>query len=91
MQFDWDPAKNQENIKKHKIDFADAKSVFLDESAQIIDDPDHSDDEDGFIIIGMDHRFRTLIVCHCYRDNYDVIQLISARKAAKKEAKGLEA
>ena len=88
MKFEWDLAKNEINIKKHGIDFNDAKSVFFDESARIIDDPDHSESEDRFIILGMDYKFRTLLVCHCYREE-EVIRIISARKATKAEVKSL--
>ena len=89
MKFEWDLAKNEINIKKHGIDFNDAKSVFFDEGARIIDDPDHSESEDRFIILGMDYKFRTLLVCHCYRDEEEVIRIISARKATKAEVKSL--
>ena len=89
MKFDWDLAKNEINIKKHGVDFNDAKSVFYDEDARIIDDPDHSVSEDRFIIVGMDHKFRTLLVCHCYRDDDEIIRIISARKATKTEVKCL--
>ena len=80
---------NEVNIKKHGVDFHDAKSVFYDEGARIIDDPDHSVSEDRFIIVGMDHKLRTLLVCHCYRDEDEVIRIISVRKATKVEAKSL--
>ena len=89
MKFDWDLAKNEMNIKKHGVDFNDAKSVFYDEGARIIDDPDHSVSEDRFIIVGKDRKFRTLLVCHCYRDVDEMIRIISARKATKNEAKSL--
>lgn len=89
MRFEWDKAKNEGNIKKHGVDFNDAKSVFYDENAKIIDDPDHSELEDRFVIIGMDYKFRILLVCHCFRDEDEVIRIISARKATKNEAKSL--
>jgi uncharacterized DUF497 family protein len=84
MQFNWDPRKNKSNQEKHGISFEEAKSVFYDDNARLIDDPDHSADEDRFIIMGISDKLRILTVCHCYRDD-DVIRIISARKATKPE------
>ena len=67
--FDWDENKNKTNIAKHGVDFNEASTVFYDENALIIDDPDHSEDEDRFILIGLSYKTRVLIVCHCYRNN----------------------
>ena len=83
--FTWDPGKNSENQKKHGIDFGEACSVFYDENAKLIDDPDHSEHEDRFIILGLSAKFRVLLVCHCYRGSDDEIRIISARKAMKHE------
>ncbi len=87
IKFDWDEEKNIANIKKHKISFDEALTVFYDTTALIIDDPDHSVDEERFIILGFSEKSNLLIVCHCYRENDSIIRIISARKATKNEAK----
>lgn len=87
IQFEWDNHKNEINIRKHKISFEEAKTVFYDKNARIIADPDHSQDEDRFIILGLSSSIRLLVVCHCYRKNDEVIRIISARKATKNEIK----
>ena len=85
LRFEWDPRKDQSNRKKHGISFAEAQTVFLDERALLIDDPEHSDDEDRFVLMGLSLSLRVLVVCHCYRKGGDVIRLISARKADRSE------
>lgn len=85
LRFEWDSRKAQTNLAKHGVSFAEAQTVFLDELALVIADPDHSDDEDRFVMLGMSALRRTLVVCHCYRDRDDVIRLISARPATRKE------
>ncbi len=85
--FEWDENKGKTNLKKHGVSFEEAQSVFLDENARIIPDPDHSIDEDRFIILGISLNVRLLVVCHCYRENEKNIRIISARKATKTEAK----
>ena len=87
IQFEWDNHKNEINIRKHKISFEEAKTVFYDKNARIIADPEHSQDEDRFIILGLSSSIRLLVVCHCYRKNDEVIRIISARKATKNEIK----
>jgi uncharacterized DUF497 family protein len=87
MVFEWDDKKEKENIRKHKISFSEAKSVFDDENALVIYDPDHSKKEERFVILGMDISLRILVVCHCYKYNAETIRIISARKATKNEAK----
>ncbi|MBW0433826.1 BrnT family toxin [Leptospira yasudae] len=87
IEFEWDSGKNKFNLKKHGISFEEAKTVFYDEKARIIDDPDHSQDEDRFIILGFSYRLNLLMVSNCYRSSKDVIRIISARKATKTEAK----
>jgi len=87
IQFEWDEQKNLVNIAKHKVSFEEASTVFADSNARVIDDPDHSDDESRFIILGISHKLRLLVVCHCYRESYEVIRIISARKATKNEVK----
>ena len=84
MKFDWDPNKKKQNAIKHGVTFREAESVFDDENAITLEDAGHSIDEERFIIIGFSIYPRELAVCHCYRDN-DVIRIISARKATKKE------
>jgi len=83
--FVWDEEKHESNIKKHKITFLEASTVFDDEDALIRGDPDHSQEEERFIIIGFSEYARLLIVCHCYRTDDSVIRIISARKANGKE------
>lgn len=85
MQFEWDEAKNQTNIRKHGISFDEAKTAFYDESARIIHDPDHSDREDRYIMLGMSYKLQILVVVHAYRQSDEVIRLISARKASRNE------
>ena len=84
LTFGWDERKNASNQKKHGVSFEEAKSVFTDPFARLISDPDHSDDEDRFILLGTSIHSRLLVVCHCIRDN-DAIRIISARKADKQE------
>ena len=86
LRFEWDPGKDGANRRKHGVGFEEATSVFLDEDALLIDDPDHSDEEDRFVLLGLS-RLRLLVVCHCYRLGGDVIRIISARKADRSERK----
>ena len=85
--FEWDKNKNLANIKKHKISFEEAKSVFFDENARVISDPEHSETEERFIILGISNKLKLLIVLHTYRKNDEIIRIISARKATKSESK----
>lgn len=87
LKFEWDPDKAEANRIKHKIAFEEAVSVFSDENALIIPDPDHSDDEEPFVLLGMSWSLRILVVCHCYRKNDQIIRIFSARKATKAEGK----
>lgn len=86
IRFEWDDNKNEINKKKHKISFEEARTVFYDDAALVIDDPEHSEDEDRFIILGLSKRANLLVVCHCYRESDTVIHIISARKATKTES-----
>jgi uncharacterized protein len=86
IQFEWDETKNSSNITKHHISFEEAKTVFYDPHARIITDPEHSDSEDRFIILGLSQKLHLLVVCHCYRSSDEVIRIISARKATKTES-----
>ena len=87
INFSWDNKKAQSNEIKHKITFEEAKTVFDDENARLIYDPDHSIDEDRFIMLGLSCKLKILTVVHCYRDNENNIRIISARKSTKKEQK----
>jgi uncharacterized DUF497 family protein len=85
--FDWDEKKNISNKKKHGVSFEEAQTAFADENALLIHDPDHSDDEERFILLGLSARLRVLIICHCYRRKESVIRIISVRKAKRSEQK----
>ncbi len=85
IQFKWDENKNRKNKREHGVSFEEAQTVFLDENAIRFFDPDHSEEEDRFIMLGISFKLRVLVVCHCYRENDEVIRLISARKADKDE------
>ncbi|MCP4270144.1 MAG: BrnT family toxin [Candidatus Brocadiaceae bacterium] len=87
LNFEWDSIKNTSNIKKHKVSFEEAKTVFLDDNAAIAYDPDNSIDEERFIIIGFSLFARLILVCFCERNNGNTIRIISARKLTKKELK----
>ena len=85
LRFEWDRAKDKANVRKHKVSFQEAESVFADERARLLDDPDHSEGEHRYILMGLSSRFRVLVVVHTYRGNEDIIRLISARRATKAE------
>jgi uncharacterized DUF497 family protein len=85
LRFEWDPAKAAANLRKHGVSFDEAETVFSDEHALLLDDPDHSADEERFILIGLSAALRMVVVCHGYRERGDVIRLISARKATRIE------
>ena len=85
LKFEWDENKNLINQRKHGISFDEAKTVFYDDEALVIDDPEHSEEEDRFIILGLSNKTNLLVVCHCYRASETVIRIISARKATKTE------
>ncbi len=87
LRFEWDNNKNEINKRKHKISFEEARTVFYDHDALLIDDPEHSRDEERFIILGLSKRANLLVVCHCLRESETIIRIISARKATKTEAK----
>jgi len=85
IEFAWDRRKAQSNLAKHGVSFEEAKTVFLDESARLIDDPDHSSEEERFVLLGYSFQAHCLIVNHCYRESGTVIRLISARRATAHE------
>jgi len=85
--FEWNKRKASENKRKHGVSFEEARTAFLDENARLIPDPEHSNDEDRFVLLGLSIRLRLLLICHCYREQGDVIRIISARKADRSERK----
>ena len=85
IRFEWDENKNHANVRKHKISFEEAKTVFYDENARLLSDPDHSNDEERFILLGMSHNAKILVVVHAYKEQDEIIRIISARKATKTE------
>ena len=87
ISFEWDSEKNRENVRKHGISFKEAVTAFTDGLARTIHDPDHSNEEDRFILLGMSTTLKLLVVCHCFREKNKVIRIISARKADKSETK----
>ena len=87
ISFVWDENKAEENLVKHKVAFEEAKTVFSDPNARMIFDPEHSEDEDRFILLGISSGLRLLVVCHCYREDDMIIRIISARKANRQEQK----
>ena len=89
LRFEWDDQKETSNRKKHGISFQEAASVFSDEFGRLIPDPDHSEGEERFILLGVSAESRLLIVCHCERGT-DLIRIISARRADKLERRQYE-
>lgn len=87
IKFEWDENKNLLNQKKHKISFEEAQTVFYDPKALVINDPDHSLEEERFIILGLSRNANLLVVCHCYRESDTIIRIISARKATATESR----
>lgn len=87
ISFEWDYRKNTINKHKHGVSFEEAKTTFYDPNALIIHDPDHSIDEERFILLGLSYDLHILVVCHCYRSSDRAIRMISARKATKDEQK----
>ena len=85
MRFEWDATKEKANRRKHGISFDEAQTVFFDEHAVQFFDPDRSEDEDRFILLGMSFKLRVIVVCHCFRESETVVRLFSARRADKGE------
>ena len=85
LRFEWDAAQEAEDRRKHHVSFVEAESVFRDEFALLVDDPEHSDDEARFILMGLSAKLHVLVVVHAYRETAGVIRLISARKANGRE------
>lgn len=84
LEFEWSPVKAASNVKKHGVSFEEARSVFEDEEALLIPDPEHSDGEERFVLLGVSAASRLVVVIHCERGP-DVIRIISARKADRTE------
>ena len=87
LRFEWDERKNTQNKRKHGVSFEEAETVFLDDRALLVDDPDHSGREERLVLLGVSAALRMLVVCHCYRASRHLIRLISARKATATEQK----
>jgi uncharacterized protein len=87
IHFVWDEVKSRANVSKHGVSFEEARTVFFDENARLMHDPDHSKNEDRFVLLGMSRKPRLLLVCHCYREDDQLIRIISARKATRAEAR----
>ena len=85
LRFVWDERKSRTNKRKHGVSFEEAQTAFFDEKAKVYYDPDHSEDEDRFILLGFSIRTKLLIVCHCYREHEMVVRIISARRADTRE------
>lgn len=86
INFEWDHAKASANLKKHGVSFEEAQTVFYDEFAVQFFDDEHSGNEERFLLLGMSVGAQLLLVCHCERDSGQVIRIISARKATKRES-----
>jgi uncharacterized DUF497 family protein len=86
IKFEWDPTKAESNLKKHQVSFDEAKSVFYDDFAVQFFDEEHSTDEERFLMLGLSAGAKLLIVCHCERHDGQVIRIISARKATRRES-----
>jgi uncharacterized DUF497 family protein len=85
LVFEWNKKKEKVNVQKHGVSFEDARTAFYDEHALQFFDPDHSEDEERFILLGTNHKLKTLVVCHCFRESETIIRIISARTADKGE------
>ncbi|MEO6445309.1 MAG: BrnT family toxin [Gemmatimonadaceae bacterium] len=83
--FEWDPRKAAQNVRKHGVSFEEARTIFEDAEALILADPDHSAEEERFILLGLSAALRVLVVIHCERGDGAVIRIISARKADRQE------
>lgn len=81
LVFEWDEKKNRANQRKHGVSFEEARTAFFDENARVMPDPDHSEREERFVLLGLSTAIRILVVGHCYRRSDRVIRIFSARKA----------
>ena len=87
ITFSWDARKDRENQRKHGVSFAEASTTFADENARLKPDPDHSQEEDRFLLLGFSAKLRILVVAHVYRQDGKQVRIVSARKATKNERK----
>lgn len=85
LRFVWDESKSRANWRKHGVSFDEAQSAFFDEGAWVFFDPDHSEDEDRFLLLGLSAQLRVVLVCHCFRETNRVVRIISARRANRRE------
>jgi len=85
LKFEWDIRKGKTNAKKHGVTFDEAQTVFYDQYAIQFYDPEHSEDEECFILLGSSFKLNTIVVCHCFRQEETIVRIISARKADKGE------
>jgi len=85
LRFDWDARKEADNRRKHGVSFEEAEGVFSDEHALLVDDPEHSNEEERYILMGLSSRLRIVVVVHAFHEPGNVIRLISARRANKGE------
>jgi uncharacterized DUF497 family protein len=88
LTFEWDKRKDAANIRKHGVSFHEASTVFLDPLSVTFYDPDHAEDEDRYLTLGMAKNGRLLFVSHADRE--DRVRIISAREASKQERNGYE-
>lgn len=87
IHFEWDEKKDKANFRKHGVWFEEGKTIFHDPYARLIHDPDHSEEEDRFVLLGMSEKLRLLVVCHVYKKDDEIIRIFSARKARRDEIK----
>jgi uncharacterized DUF497 family protein len=86
-RFGWSEAKNRQNQQKHGVSFEEARTVFYDEDAVEFFDDEHSENEHRFLLLGLSSRLRVLMICHCFREEGDMVRIVSAWKATPRERK----
>ncbi len=90
LRFEWDETKNRANKRKHRVSFEEAQTAFYDDWAILIEDDDSEEPEERFVLLGMSAGLRTLVVCHCFREDDGIIRIISARRADRQERRDYE-
>lgn len=85
IRIEWDEAKNKSNLRKHAVSFEEAVSVFADDFGQLIADPDRSEAEERFVLLGLSGKLRMLVVCHTFDPEAGIARIISCRKAGRNE------
>ena len=90
LRIEWDEAKNASNKRKHGVSFEEAETVFYDDWAILVEDDDPEEPEERFLLLGMSAGLRILVVCHCYREDDEIIRIISARRADRQERRDYE-